>query len=179
MYISAQAGLATRSAESLAAVRRPSAAGIGANWQLAGRQAAALAVLGISDVLSARGTVSIAASPDSAAPAALRGLAADFRGALADARERHPGISSAHARHIAQAETIFANRGMFPPQGFHIHTDLGDGASITSHIPPVARVPEPAAVKFSQAASGLVAEMGGIRSAVSTAQLQALYAEWA
>ena len=35
-----------------------------------------------------------------------------------------------NAKHIAVVETILQNRDRFPPEGFSIRTDLGDGASI-------------------------------------------------
>ena len=43
-----------------------------------------------------------------------------------------------NVRHIALVETITANRGDFPPEEFTIHTDLPDGASITTTIPSAA-----------------------------------------
>lgn len=36
---------------------------------------------------------------------------------------------------VAMYETIVANRGKFPPGEFYIHTELPDGASITTFIP--------------------------------------------
>ena len=38
--------------------------------------------------------------------------------------------------HTALVETIVSNRSSFPAAGFSIHTDLGDGTSVTTAIPP-------------------------------------------
>lgn len=43
-------------------------------------------------------------------------------------------ISSDNGKHIALVHTIMANRADFPPQEFHIRTDLGDGAFIDTTI---------------------------------------------
>jgi hypothetical protein len=45
------------------------------------------------------------------------------------------GMHEDNAKHNALAEVIINNRKMFPPESFEIHTDLGDGASITTQIP--------------------------------------------
>lgn len=61
-------------------------------------------------------------------------LAAQFKTAAREAGKL-PGIHPDNARHIAMYETIVANRGKFPPGEFYIHTELPDGASITTFIP--------------------------------------------
>ena len=43
--------------------------------------------------------------------------------------------SDDNIRHNALTEVIINNRASFPPEEFTIHTDLGDGASITTTIP--------------------------------------------
>ncbi|MDH4981603.1 hypothetical protein [Hyphomicrobium sp. D-2] len=40
-----------------------------------------------------------------------------------------------NSRHLAMVEVIYANRSAFPPGEFAIHTQMPDGASITSFIP--------------------------------------------
>ena len=54
------------------------------------------------------------------------------------AKEYSGGIHPDNARHIALVDTITANRESFPPEEFTVHTDLPDGASITTTIPSVA-----------------------------------------
>jgi hypothetical protein len=80
-------------------------------------------------------------------PEALEGLIGAFQdpelGRLfasrtTQAAQSTPGISSDNAKHIALVETILQNRDKFPPQSFSIRTDLGDGASIDTFIPPLA-----------------------------------------
>ncbi len=53
-----------------------------------------------------------------------------------------------NAAHIALVETIMANRERFPEEGFAIHTELGDGASITTYITPIGEDPELALEKW-------------------------------
>ncbi|MBB4185347.1 hypothetical protein [Sinorhizobium terangae] len=48
------------------------------------------------------------------------------------------GIHPDNAKHIALADLIIKHRQSFPPEEFTIHTDLPDGASITTTIPSVA-----------------------------------------
>jgi hypothetical protein len=60
-------------------------------------------------------------------------------GARLDAEFRdHPQIGSDNTKHLALVETILKYRDQFPPEGFSIRTDLGDGASIDTVIPSLA-----------------------------------------
>lgn len=58
-----------------------------------------------------------------------------FATRLADALKGSE-IGIDNAKHIAVVETILQNRDRLPREGFSIRTDLGDGASIESLIPP-------------------------------------------
>lgn len=72
------------------------------------------------------------------------GLRKDYERALEQAWRDHPprmtekglqGMSAENAQHIALSEVIRQNRAKFPPQGFVITTQLGDGASISTIVP--------------------------------------------
>lgn len=77
-------------------------------------------------------------------------LAAQFAARMKEAGGAS-GIHPDNARHNALAETIFANRGQFPPGEFYIRTELPDGASITTYIPAIG-APADAAPAWSQPA---------------------------
>ncbi len=75
---------------------------------------------------------------------ALNGILAAFQnGDLAhgfatelSAQTSKSDLSTNNAKHNAIVETILKNRDRFPPEGFTITTQLGDGASIGTVIPP-------------------------------------------
>ncbi|MGO6851730.1 hypothetical protein ELH26_07905 [Rhizobium leguminosarum] len=63
-----------------------------------------------------------------------------YEAVMESAARKFNGISihPDNGRHNALADTIIANRESFPPEEFTIHTDLPDGASITTIIPSAA-----------------------------------------
>jgi hypothetical protein len=50
-------------------------------------------------------------------------------------RNATAGMHKDNAKHVALTDVIMNNRKMFPPESFEIHTELPDGASITTKIP--------------------------------------------
>jgi hypothetical protein len=68
----------------------------------------------------------------------LKQFSAFYEAAMAHGFKISPeGISSENASHNALVEVIMQNRDKFPPGEFTIHTQLPDGASVTTIIPSI------------------------------------------
>lgn len=162
------------------------ASGVGASGvgqgtgPLSGRHAVALSLLGFASARAGQGeSWQLPASSAAGGDPALAGLAADFRAHYASAKEKD-GMSDANARHIAGYETIMANRSSFPPGPFYIHTDLGDGASITTLVPGIggqAPAEPPSQPRFQLTSVPPMETSPG--PTVDMASVAAAYAEWA
>jgi hypothetical protein len=140
-----------------------------------GRYADALQLLSINAIWKRSGSDSLGGFAPGGGPADAAAIASTYSRELDAAGRANPGSSDANQRHIAQYNTIIAHRGSFPPGGFYLHTELGDGASITTYVPPVgetARPPAPS--KISITVANIQTAAGG----VAVASLQAAYAEW-
>ena len=138
------------------------------------RDMAAFAILGIDSAmvpLSGRsGPSAISGAAEDVA--ALAKIATDYR-RNQDVARSTPDISDANARHIAQYETIVANRSSFPPEEFYIHTELGGGASVTTTIPAIGKSNE-----STSAPSDAIVFAARSASGVPASQLYAAYSEW-
>ena len=139
--------------------------------QFVSRYGVALAILGIDSAIVPK-TSGVDGGGGSPMPGNLVKIARDFESQLAIAKKQ-PGISDANARHNAQYETIMANRADFPPSEFYIHTELGDGASVTTTIPAIGTAPAD-----SWAPSREIVTAARLAAGVPMASVVAAYAEW-
>jgi hypothetical protein len=148
--------------------------------RVAGRYAAALQLLSINTIWTSSGSMVATEGPFARQAAGVpdgAAIAATYDKELKDASRS--GSSGANQRHIAQFNTIMAHREAFPPGEFYLHTELGDGASITTRIPPAgAATRPPAPSKISITVASIFANLQTAAGGVATASLQAVYAEW-
>ncbi|MGE0025305.1 MAG: hypothetical protein AB7S70_16920 [Hyphomicrobium sp.] len=76
----------------------------------------------------------------------------------ADGSAAPAGVAARSVAHNALYATIMAHRASFPPDRFAILTDLGNGASITTEVPPAAARPDPAVAATGSSAGWRTAE---------------------
>lgn len=162
-----QTAVASRSLRSAAApVAQPAAS------MFMSRYGPALSLIGASTASAAHFSIPGAGGREPPGAAELHKIATDYDAAFAAARARD-GTSDANARHVAQFETIMANRSSFPPGEFVLHTELDGGASLTTTVPAAGVSP----LGIAAPPAGLV--LGGLEGAgVSLSVASAAYAEW-
>jgi hypothetical protein len=147
--------------------------------RVTGRYADALQLLSINAIRTKSGSDSLGGFAPGGGLADAAEIASTYSRELDAAGRANPGSSDANQRHIAQYNTIMAHRGSFPPGGFYLHTELGDGASITTYVPPVGETARPpASSKISITVASIVANIQTAAGGVAVASLQAAYAEW-
>ena len=105
-------------------------------------------------------------------------VAQDYKMFYRQQLHEHPGITRENAEHNAKVAAIMANRELFPPEGFRVYQEYSGEAFGWSEIPPTNSATS-VNVSFNLSFAAISTTASGQTSiTMTTANIQASYAEW-